>query len=718
MVAYIYLIYIDVSWMARKIPARKRVTTVRDKKTGKVIRRTTTTSRGTTTHTYSKGVGQPITVTHTGKGAETNPANVKAGIKSSSAAMTKAAQTTATSAEIATYQKTGTSPAQIRVAAATQQAKAKVQTRRAEQRQRLMSAPPSTTKSISPERFYISDIGEKKIALEQAATQVLQRDLQQTYDPATGLTTSKLGVTLGQFKEAERIRGLDPVTAEVYYTETTTTAPASGIISSAEKKMEKATSWLDPKETDPGLIRGLKSGTKLATYIINEPFQVGLKGLQTVGRKIVTGTEKASEYISFDTSAPARFQMRLVPSAERELLQSEASLRVYTQARRLEAEESGFVKELLPGGDIILGSTPGYQADIKALARDEGFTTQQTDTLVKGLTRKRQFGEGGEIGATLAAELLAELVGGGLIRRSYKGLGLLSGAPKAIKYKEFTTAFKAVSVAAPFEAMIQLGASKASTAEETTRTERTVIAGGSALIAGTIGGAIATGFAPKTLTTAVYIADPLEKPADILAAGLTKTQAVKVFVPNLGTLYGTTRGDTKTKTTGIPPPTSTTRAYTVVRQPSTLTPTATTIPALTKTLIPTTTITPTPTTTLTPTRTRTPVRSWSVASTTTTAITTPTPTPTPTPTFTPTLTTTTVTTPVATSIFPLLDLGGFSRPTGLGVSIGARKVTKYVPSIEAGLFGIKGTAPKYRTGIQIRPVTKSKKSNFKFRVAY
>ena len=141
MVAYIYLIYIDVSWMARKIPARKRVTTVRDKKTGKVIRRTTTTSRGTTTHTYSKGVGQPITVTHTGKGAETNPANVKAGIKSSSAAMTKAAQTTATSAEIATYQKTGTSPAQMRVAAATQQAKERSQTQVLEQRQKLMAAP-------------------------------------------------------------------------------------------------------------------------------------------------------------------------------------------------------------------------------------------------------------------------------------------------------------------------------------------------------------------------------------------------------------------------------------------------------------------------------------------------------------------------------------------------------------------------------------------------
>lgn len=100
----VYLIWEGVVFLPSYVEPTRKVTTVREKSTGKVIRRTVTDTKSgaskTTTYSSSAGGGQTASSTITaGKGGSTggfaNPANVAAGIDASQQDMTTAGQTTA-----------------------------------------------------------------------------------------------------------------------------------------------------------------------------------------------------------------------------------------------------------------------------------------------------------------------------------------------------------------------------------------------------------------------------------------------------------------------------------------------------------------------------------------------------------------------------------------------------------------------------------------------
>lgn len=682
----------------RRSPTR-RVTTVRDTKTGKVIRRTYTTKSGSTTRTYSGG--RITSQTSKGSGAGmANPANVRAGIDASKIAMTKAAQTTATSQEISTYQKTGKSPAMVRVTTATQQARARSRTQVLEQRQKLMAAPPRIEEPRVQEMTGTRIGGVSGVGI-------------------TSFTAEKL--PSGMYKQT----ATQSITGRAQYFEYDYAMyEEPSIVSSTEKEMKKVTSWLDSKETDPSFIRGLKSGTKLGTYIVTEPFHMGIELLEKGGRKTVESAEKVSQYIRFD---PSIFSLTKFVSKEERLIQQRPGFQdVFVQSRISEKESltgtKRFFSDWFPAGTLMVTSTSDFQKEIKLSTAGLGYSEKEQSLAVKAASRQRYFSEGGEVAATIGAEVAAEITGAKLVGTGFKGLGLLSGSARAIRYKEFTTIAKGIAVAGAVEGSIQLGASKASTKTPTTRRERAFVAGTSAAIAAPIGGAIGVGsrYAPA-LATMVNIADPLEKVGDVIGGAITRTAPIKVFVPNLGTLYGTTKkgnGKGKSKSPIITPTYSTTKTYTVTKPIFSLTPTRSFSLTSTKTLIPTTSITPTKT--IIPTRSFTPSRygSGTPSILTPSVSVTPTSSPTPTPSF----TTTTISTPTATGIFPFFDLGGFSKSTGLGVKIRSQRFTQYLPSIEAGLFGIKGKAPKYSTGIELRPLTKQKRrkrtNTFKINIAY
>jgi len=494
-------------------------------------------------------------------------------------------------------------------------------------------------------------------------------------------------------------------------------------ITHTQTKVGGAFSKYFPEETakDSGTYGTYKIFGKDVTFKKPKYPEGPLETMESVGRTIVAGSEKVSQYIEIKPSPYGRAMILPVSKEEREI-QKRGSFESIMRGEGLaEQQRGGWKSEWLPAGDVVFGDTKEFQTNVRTAFKEAKYTEKETDLAVKAATRQRYWREGGEVAATALAETVGEIVGGGLIGRSVRGLGLYKGTKGAVTWTLAKKIAPGYAVAGAAEGMIQYGATQQQTGQKSTIYSRTAVATASGAVAATIG----TGITLASVSTSkvamklgklgglgVSIADPLEKVGDIAGAAITKGQLVKVTVPGgLGTIFGTTKERTTTRRRSY----RTTRTVDISKSPAVKTPTGLitltpTTAVTTKTPITTWTATPTlvPTWTTTPTRAMTRTGT-SVITRTPTFISTPTTTPTFTFTETPTAT------PTRTTAMGLWDAGADPfkwrrrrrAPTAGGI---------YKPSL-AGLASGQtiAKAPKFTTGIFIRKPVRKRKSTTKKR---
>tara|TARA_R100000808_G_scaffold3929_1_gene13362 strand:+ start:2389 stop:4476 length:2088 start_codon:yes stop_codon:yes gene_type:complete len=454
----------------------------------------------------------------------------------------------------------------------------------------------------------------------------------------------------------------------------------------------------------------------------------GIKAPAELGGLIVKGSRKASEFVKLEPAGktgvplfplPGSPVLTTVSQAERGLKQSSAVQQAGIETEQeMFQERSGvgkFAAAYFPGFSAY--KSPEYKDRVTTKLIEKGYSTKQAEMGAAALSRERQAGAGGAVGAAVTAELAGELTGQGLVTRALRKTKLIKGSQTAFGIKQLGPSF---FVAGAAEGAVQYGAQKA------TQREKVTISGtlGSAALGGAIAAPLGAKIATLPATKAkwamrgVYAVEPLEYAGDVLGAGILKqagarTPVTVIVPPTLGggTIYGTTspttasaRGRRTTTPSAVvdvtrapvAAPTTTLTASRTAITPS-FTPTSVTTPSIIPSpfLMPSFTPTPSvsPSTSFTPSTTLLPSVSSTVSATPSTTIT---------------------PSPVLTVVedIPFIDFpggGGYRRRKR-----GRRRIptprARYKPSL-AGLFDPKtiAKAPTFVTGIGIRRRVKKKK---------
>lgn len=452
----------------------------------------------------------------------------------------------------------------------------------------------------------------------------------------------------------------------------------------------------------------------------------GVKAVPRLWKQGVDFGRGASQYVKVEGAgkagipilpAPGSPVLSLVSREEREIQRLSS-----VQQAGMKVEEEMFTE--LSTGKKFVTSLPGlgafktkeYKQRVESELLSEGWGPRQAKIGATSQERQRKAAETAAVAGAVAAETLGELTGQGLVTGALRKAKLIKGSQAAFGIKQLGPSF---FVAGAAEGAAQYGVQKGLQRKDVTIVGTLGSAALGGAIAAPLGARIAT-LPPtkaKWAMRGVYAVEPLEKAGDVIGAGILKRTGARtpitVFVPPTlggGTIYGTTSPTTSArKGVSITPsavvdvtrapvaaPTTTLTASRTAITPS-FTPTSVTTPSIIPSpfLMPSFTPTPSvsPSTSFTPSTTLLPSVSSTVSATPSTTIT---------------------PSPVLTVVedIPFIDFpggGGYRRRKR-----GRRRIptprARYKPSL-AGLFDPKtiAKAPTFVTGIGIRRRVKKKK---------
>lgn len=358
----------------------------------------------------------------------------------------------------------------------------------------------------------------------------------------------------------------------------------------------------------------------------------------------------------------------------------------------------------------LAGDKKKFEASTRSQLRAAGVNNYEADYITRRFMVERRVQGTSEIGLNIFAGSKSEELGRQLVAGRFSRGG--TAATKNAFKGGFTRAWPSIAAAGVQEGSAVYIAQQKLRGEKVTPRGVATYGAIGGVTAGTLGGidvglsvsAAAKGtrkarFVSNAFDSGLNILDPLEKPGDLVrdyTEGAVSRRTNKPF-----TSAGTYRA-------------SNTITF-MAHEGRGLTPSKTRTPSFIKSLIPTASPSTTRTFTPTPTPTRTTPFTFSptftpTKTTTRNPVFIPSWTPTITPTFTPTVTPTPTPVPTWTGrglpILPLAALGG-----GSGMDRGGRSQSfRYMPSLGAVLFNIKGkksTAPL--SGFEVRPIVSSQR---------
>lgn len=430
----------------------------------------------------------------------------------------------------------------------------------------------------------------------------------------------------------------------------------------------------------------MSDSTRVTLAAITAPGLAQAGGFGAFGVSAVKGMSAAQVITEGTKSIGAN----TAPKGQQEFIYNKGQFREAMRAGK-EREFSEPVSGLrslgrsLPVGRLAFGNKRLFKEGARDYYAGQGLTGSDLNNAVKAAERQKIFGETGAGLGMAAINTATELVGRASVTAKSSA----------------TAVFHGIGKLGAAEAVSGVMVTKSGRYESPGTKEVAVAAAAGYGTAGLMGVAIAkTG--PKTsggLRTVASIMDPYESVGDVSAKGLSKiagTSGSRIPVTTLTGVMVDTGTNTGTQTTARPSVQTTARASTNINVPSQ---TRSNVPIQTHVQVPvavsTRTSVPVNVPVNVPTRTVTTSTRTIIQPGTNTFVNVP------------TETTTQVNIPVATATAPFLPLSGSSLGPLFGSSKKrkrVRSVTKYFPSVEAGLFGKRGKKPRVITGVELRPL--------------